>query len=121
MHTVHGYSVHKILTCVNVARARQVDSCQDMVSVNAPAGRDDGTGGALSAFRVHPATGALELLNTMSTGGAHPCYVSVAADLSLRGTSGDECGIEFDDTCMVLCANYSSGSVAAFRTYPDGR
>ena len=104
-----------------MARADQVDNCQEMVSGNDPAGRDDGTGGALSAYRVHPVTGALELLNSMSTGGAHPCYVSVAADLALGGTSGDGCGNELDDTCMVLCANYSSGSVAAFRTYPDGR
>jgi len=59
--------------------------------------------GAVSAFKVDPATGALTLLNQQSSGGPGPCHVSV--DPSGR---------------CVLVANYGGGSVAALPIQADG-
>jgi 6-phosphogluconolactonase len=59
--------------------------------------------GALSAYRVDVVTGALSLINTLPSGGAHPCHVSV-----------DRTGR------MAFVANYSGGSVAAYTLAEDG-
>lgn len=48
-------------------------------------------------------SGELELLNSLPSGGADPCFVTVT------------------HTREVLCANYSGGSVAYFRTSFDGK
>jgi len=58
--------------------------------------------GQLAAFRVE-ADYKLAPLNTVPTGGAHPCHV--AADATGK---------------YVLVANYSSGSIACFRVNGDG-
>lgn len=60
--------------------------------------------GSVSAFSIDPATGKLTLLNTKSTRGNGPCWVSVDA-------TGK----------MVLVANYGSGSFAAYPIESDGK
>jgi 6-phosphogluconolactonase len=59
--------------------------------------------GALTAMRFDPSTGALTVLNTLSTNGLHPCHVSV-----------DRTGR------FAFAANYSSGSVAMYALAVDG-
>ena len=59
--------------------------------------------GAVSAFRIVPATGRLELLNQESSGGAGPCHVTV-----------DPTGRN------VLVANYGGGSVSVLPIREDG-
>lgn len=63
----------------------------------------DSQGGAVAAFAVDPATGALKLLNQQSSGGAGPCHLNV-----------DKTGRH------VLVANYSGGSVAVLPIRADG-
>lgn len=60
--------------------------------------------GAVSAFSVDPATGALTFLNEQPSGGAAPCHLSLDRD-------GHH----------VLVANYWGGSVAVFPVGKDGR
>jgi 6-phosphogluconolactonase len=59
--------------------------------------------GAVAAWSVNPATGAMTLLNTQRSYGMHPCHVSV-----------DKTG------SFAFAANYSSGTVAMFPIKPDG-
>ncbi len=59
--------------------------------------------GAVSVFSVEPATGRLRLLNSESSGGAHPAHVSV--DPSGR---------------WVLVANYTGGTIATLPIQDDG-
>ena len=61
--------------------------------------------GSVSSFAIDPKSGSLALLNTVSSGGADPCYVAVDA------TGSD-----------VLVANYTGGSVSVFPVLgPDGK
>jgi len=60
--------------------------------------------GTISAFAIDPSSGQLSLLNTVSSGGAGPTFVSVHP-------SGR----------FVLAANYFGGSVAVFPILPDGK
>lgn len=60
-------------------------------------------GGAVSAFRVDPTTGALTFLNSQATHGTDPCHLTVHP-------SGR----------IVLVANFMSGSVAVFPVAEDG-
>ncbi|MHB8899158.1 MAG: lactonase family protein [Thermoguttaceae bacterium] len=59
--------------------------------------------GAVSALKRDPASGRLTLLNRQTTGGAHPCHVSVTPDGK-----------------QVMIANYSGGSVACYPVEEDG-
>ncbi len=59
--------------------------------------------GAVSAYRRDLETGSLERINGQSTGGAHPCYLSL-----------DPTGR------FLLVANYSGGNVAVFPLAEDG-
>lgn len=59
--------------------------------------------GAVSALERDPTTGRLTLLNQQTSGGAHPCHVSVTP-----------CGK------FVMAANYSGGSVACYPVQEDG-
>lgn len=59
--------------------------------------------GSISAFAIDRSTGQLKLLNTVSSGGAGPAYLSVHP-------SGR----------FVLVANYFGGSVAVLPILPDG-
>jgi 6-phosphogluconolactonase len=59
--------------------------------------------GAVSAFRVDPATGKLAFLNEVASRGADPCYIT------------------FDKTGRyLLVANYTGGNVAVFPVDKDG-
>ncbi len=60
--------------------------------------------GAVSAFRIDPATGKLTLLNQKSSGGAGPCHITV-----------DHTGKN------ALVANYQGGSAAVLRIADDGK
>ena len=60
--------------------------------------------GAISAYRTDAKTGALSLLNQVSSVGAGPCYLSL-----------DKTGK------FLLTANYGGGSVAAIEVLPDGK
>jgi 6-phosphogluconolactonase len=59
--------------------------------------------GSISAFAIDPASGQLKLLNTVSSKGTLPCYVSL-----------DETGK------WLFAANYESGSLAMFPVHDDG-
>jgi len=61
------------------------------------------TEGQVHALVAEPG-GMLGLLSTQPTGGADPCHLAVS-----------------DDCRYLLCANYGSGSVAAFPLGADGR
>ncbi len=60
--------------------------------------------GTIGAFAVNPASGQLEMLNTVSSGGAGPTYVSIHP-------SGR----------FLLVANYFGGSVSVLPILSDGR
>jgi len=64
---------------------------------------DGQAGGAVSAFKLDPATGKLALLNQQPSGGSDPCHLAVAADGK-----------------FLVVANYSSGSVAALPVQTNG-
>lgn len=68
-------------------------------------GQFDGQpGGGVSAFARQPQTGQLTLLNHQSSGGGHPCHVSV-----------DALGQH------LLVANFTGGNVAVLPIDPDGK
>ena len=75
-----------------------------LYSANETARVGDSKEGTVSAFAVNPADGRLEMLNTVSSGGAGPTYVSIHP-------SGR----------FLLVANYFGGSVAVLPILPDGR
>jgi len=81
---------HKFLYTVN-----EVDSY----------GQDNGQGksGSVTAYAVDSKSGALKKLNTVDSGGAGPCYISIHA-------SGK----------FVLAANYIGGSFSVFPIKADG-
>jgi 6-phosphogluconolactonase len=72
------------------------------VSETADAGANKNEG-SLQAFKIDPTTGKLSRLNSLTTGGAGPCYVSV-------NSTGR----------FALVANYGGGSSAMFRLNDDG-
>lgn len=69
-------------------------------AVNETEGDD---GGIVSAYAFDKAAGKLAFINQQSTGGDHPCYVSVSKNNN-----------------WVVVANYSGGSTAAFAANNDG-
>ena len=79
------------------------DAGTRMYSTNETDKVADGESGSVSAFAIDQTTGQLTLLNTVSSGGAGPTYVSVHP-------SGR----------FVLVANYFGGSVAVLPIRPDG-
>ena len=60
--------------------------------------------GTVSAFKINPCDGKLEILNTVSSGGAGPTYVSIHPTGS-----------------HLFVANYFGGSVSVFPILDDGR
>ena len=74
-----------------------------LYAVNEAAELDGQPGGALSAYQIDPATGALTFLNRQSTIGKGPCHVAV-----------DQTGR------YAMAANYGSGSVAMLPILVDG-
>ena len=75
-----------------------------MYSANETDKTADGESGSVSAFAIDRSSGQLALLNTVSSGGAGPTYVSIHP-------SGR----------FVLVANYFGGSVAVLPILPDGK
>lgn len=75
-----------------------------MYSANETDKTADGESGSISAFAIDRSNGQLALLNTVSSGGAGPTYVSIHP-------SGR----------FVLVANYFGGSVAVLPILPDGK
>ncbi|MSU48858.1 MAG: lactonase family protein [Opitutus sp.] len=75
-----------------------------LYSTNATDTWEGGTSGSISAYAVNRTDGQLTLLNTVSSGGMGPTYVSVHP-------SGQH----------VLVANYAGGSVVVLPILPDGR
>jgi 6-phosphogluconolactonase (cycloisomerase 2 family) len=75
-----------------------------MYSANETDKMEDGESGSISSFAINQSDGQLTLLNTVSSGGAGPTYVSIHPS----GRS-------------VLVANYFGGSVAVIPILPDGR
>src|SRR5262245_61612625 len=61
-------------------------------------------GGGVIALKVYPETGESRVLNTQSSGGEDPCYISI-----------EQTGR------YALVANYTSGSVAMIPLQPDGK
>jgi 6-phosphogluconolactonase len=61
------------------------------------------TEGTVNAFRIDPATGNLTKLNSLPSGGAHPCHLSV-------NSTGK----------FLIVANYTGGSSAVFALNEDG-
>ena len=72
-------------------------------AVNEYAGFGPQKSGSVAAYAIDAATGALKLLNTVSSQGAGPAFVSVHA-------SGK----------FVMVANYGGGTFAIIRIRPDG-
>lgn len=75
-----------------------------LYAVGRPMAKAGAKEGAVLAFAIDPDSGALQLLNEQGSGGRGPCHVTV--DATGR---------------VVLVANYSGGSVAAYPIGPDGR
>ena len=73
-------------------------------STNATDLVDNGTSGTVSAFAVNRTTGALQLINSVASGGTGPTYASVHRDGG-----------------HLLVANYAGGSVAVLPILADGR
>lgn len=67
-------------------------------------GNDGKTDGSLAAFVIDRQSGAVKLLNQVSSGGGGPTYIA------LDGTGK-----------TALVANFGSGRTTAFRVLPDGR
>lgn len=63
----------------------------------------NGKGGEITAFSFNKQTGTLKFVNQQSSGGDHPCYVTV-----------DKTGK------WVVAGNYSSGSLSVFPVKHDG-
>jgi 6-phosphogluconolactonase len=74
-----------------------------LFAVNETAEFEGKPGGSVSAFRLNPESGDLQLLNSRSTHGADPCHVTV--DATGR---------------FILVANYSGGSIAVLPVQSDG-
>ena len=75
-----------------------------LYAANESPNRGGKPGGSLSGFAIDASSGKLTPLNTVSSGGAGPCYVAV-----------DKSGKN------LLTANYGGGSVAAVPVKDDGR
>ncbi|RXK61841.1 lactonase family protein [Lacibacter luteus] len=60
--------------------------------------------GTVSAFKFNKENGALTFLNTVTSAGAHPCYISV----NKKGT-------------VAVAGNYSSGTIAVMEIRSDGQ
>lgn len=75
-----------------------------MYSANETDKMEDGEAGSISSFAINRSDGQLTLLNTVSSGGAGPTYVSI-----------------HPTGRFVLVANYFGGSVAVIPILPDGK
>lgn len=95
-YDVYAQTTSPTCLTMNVAKTR-------LYSSNATATMEDGESGSVSAFTIHPTDGKLTLLNTVSSGGAGPTFVSVHPSEK-----------------FLLVANYFGGSIAVLPIRPDG-
>jgi 6-phosphogluconolactonase len=110
IHLVRVDTVSGAITQIGVTRTQNPSwlalspDRRFLYAVNELDNYNGGKNGAVSAFAVDHASGALTPLNTVDSGGATPAFVSVHP-------SGR----------FVFVANYGGGSVAVFPVQPDGR
>ncbi len=74
-----------------------------LYAVNEDAGFNGEKGGGITSFSIDPETGALTEINSQCTHGEHPCHLTI-----------DQTGR------TVGVANYTGGSIAAYRIGRDG-
>jgi 6-phosphogluconolactonase (cycloisomerase 2 family) len=72
-----------------------------LYAANETGGADPNKTGSVTAYAIDQASGALKLLNAVSSGSPGICYVSISGK-------------------FVLAANYGGGSYAVIRIKPDG-
>jgi 6-phosphogluconolactonase (cycloisomerase 2 family) len=111
---IHVFYVNRVTGAMTPAGVQELGTSPSCLALNAAGTRlysanetdqvGEGKEGTVSAFGVRPTDGALELLNTVPSGGAGPTYVSLHP-------SGR----------FLLVANYFGGSVAVLPILPDGR
>lgn len=111
---IHLFQVNRATGAMKPAGTYEMGTSPSCLAVNAAgtriysANETDRVGenheGTVSAFAISPADGALNLLNTVCSGGAGPTYVSIHP--SRR---------------FLLVANYFGGSVSVLPILPDGR
>lgn len=111
---IHLFRVDRATGAMEPAGIHEMGTSPSCLALNAAGTRlysanetdrvGDNKEGTVSAFAIDRADGKLELLNTVSSGGAGPTYVSVHP-------SGK----------FLLVANYFGGSVAVLPILPDGR
>lgn len=75
---------------------------QFIVAVNEN-GTPQNPGGAVTSWKLNPATGALSPVSEQPSQGSAPCHIAVSAD-----------------SRTVIIANYGGGSFASYRLNPDG-
>ena len=111
---IHLFEVDRATGALSSSGAFELGTSPSCLAIN-PAGTrmysanetdkvDDGVSGSVSAFGIDRSTGQLTLLNTVSSGGAGPTYVSIHP-------SGR----------FLLVANYFGGSVAVLPILADGK
>jgi 6-phosphogluconolactonase (cycloisomerase 2 family) len=111
---IHVFEVNRTTGALKFACVHELGTSPSCLALNAAGTRlysanetdriGDEKEGTVSAFSIDRATGKLELLNTVRSGGAGPTYVSVHP-------SGR----------FLLVANYFGGSVAVLPILADGR
>lgn len=111
---IHVFHVDRATGALRPASILELGTSPSCVAVNSAGTRlystnatdlaEGGKSGTVSAFSIDRRDGRLTLLNTVSSGGVGPTYVSVHP-------AGRQ----------VLVANYAGGSIASFPVLPDGR
>jgi 6-phosphogluconolactonase len=74
-----------------------------LYAVNEVADFDSGKNGSVSAFKVDAKTKQLKFINKVSSGGAHPCYVTIDSEGK-----------------FIFAANYSGGNICVLPINKDG-
>ena len=74
-----------------------------LYAVNETGGSSGNSSGNVSAFNIRDDGRKLELINSVSSGGSYPCYISI-----------------HNTARYVMAANYGSGTVALFPVNADG-
>jgi 6-phosphogluconolactonase (cycloisomerase 2 family) len=110
---IHLFTVDRATGALTPSSVVELPASPDCLAINAAGNRlyatnetdkgAEGKSGSISAFAIDPANGQLTLLNTVSSGGAGPTYLSIHP-------SGR----------FVLVANYFGGSIAVFPIVADG-
>lgn len=111
---IHLFQVDRVTGVLSPAGVFEQPTSPSCLAINAAGTRmysanetdkmEDGVSGSVSSFAINRADGQLTLLNTVSSGGAGPTYVSIHP-------SGR----------FLFVANYFGGSVAVFPILPDGK